>query len=77
MLLTIIWPLKKLSSKQENPSSAPKVKPCGILLPDFKREWLGREKALSFEAQATKTSEEFEVVTIQAIQEGAKRGLII
>ncbi len=41
-----------------NPASVPKAKPCGILLVDFKREilreWLGKEKNLSFEAQYTK-----------------------
>ncbi len=58
ILLNIIWPHKKISWKRENPVSDPKVKPCGMLLVDFKRkilrEWLGREKYLSFEAQNTK-----------------------
>jgi len=58
MLLTVIWPNRKLSWKRKNHASVPKVKSCRILLVDFKREilreWLGREKTLSFEAQNTK-----------------------
>jgi len=38
----------------------PKVKPCGILLVDFKREilreWLGSENSSSIEAKDTKMS---------------------
>ena len=58
MLLIIIWPHKKNFVRTGNPASVPKAKPCGILLVDFKREiireWLGKEKTLSFEAQYTK-----------------------
>jgi len=52
---------------REHPASVPKVKPCGILLVDLKREilreWLGSEKTCF---------DEFDVVTIQAIVEGVR-----
>jgi hypothetical protein len=58
-----IWLLQKsfiwisFCRKCENPASVSKVKPCGILLVNFKREilreWLWREKTLPFEAQNT------------------------